>query len=98
MVTIELSASGIAGLQPVLRQKGTRHATPSPLNTLIAKRIAQNTRIRIDSFCPKLSRFIWRGVFFSEVLFNRLAILPTICVHTDAGYQEGTSSVRNKTS
>ena len=43
----------------------------------MANKIAQNTSIMIDSFFPKSSRFIWRGVRFSDVVFNNLAIFPT---------------------
>ena len=49
----------------------------SPLNTLMPNKIPQNTKIRMDNFCPNLSRFICRGVFFSDVLFSRDAIFPT---------------------
>ena len=51
IVTIELSASGIAATASATAK---RNASPilSPLKILTPKRIAQNTRIRIDSFCP----------------------------------------------
>ena len=57
MVTIELSASGMAA---TAKATAKRKASPmdSPLITLIPNKMAQNTRIKIESFCPKLSRFI----------------------------------------
>ena len=76
MVTIELNASGIAA---TANATAKRKASPidSPLKTLIPNKIAQNTKIKIESLRPKLSRFICRGVFFSDVLFRSFAIFPT---------------------
>ena len=44
--------------------------------TLTQNSRAQITRMPMESFLPKLSRLTWRGVFFSEVVFRREAILP----------------------
>ena len=76
IVTIELNASGIAA---TARATAKRNAFPifSPRKTLIPNKIAQNTRIKMDNFCPNWSRFTCNGVFFSDVVFRRLAILPT---------------------
>ena len=51
IVTMELKASGMAATASATAK---RNASPisSPRKMLIPKRIPQNTRIRIDSFCP----------------------------------------------
>ena len=76
IVTIELSASGIAATASAT---ANRNASPiaCPLITLIPNSMPQNTSISIESFFPKLSRLFWSGVFFSDVVFRRVAIFPT---------------------
>ena len=80
MVTIELKASGIAATASAT---ANRKALPgcSPRNTLRANKIPQKSRIKMESFFPKASRFTWRGVCFSEVDFKSPAIFPTsVCI------------------
>ena len=80
IVTIELKASGIAA---TARATANINALPifSPRNTLIANRIPQNIRIKMESFLPNSSRFTCNGVCFSEVDFKSPAIFPTsVCI------------------
>ena len=76
MVTMELKASGMAATaRATAKRKASMTFSPRS-RTLTAKRMPQSTRMPIESFLPKLSRLTWRGVFFSEVVFRREAILP----------------------
>ena len=76
IVTMELSASGIAATASATANRKASPILP-PRNTLIPNKIPQKIRIMMESFCPNWSRFTCSGVFFSDVVFNRLAILPT---------------------
>ena len=57
IVTIELNASGIAATARATANKNA-FTIESPRNTLIPKRMPQNTKIMIDNFLPKSSRLI----------------------------------------
>ena len=76
IVTIELKASGIAATARATAKRKESPILP-PRNTFMPNTSAQTARIRIASFWPKLSRLTWSGVFFSDVVFRREAILPT---------------------
>ena len=79
---MELKASGIAATASATANINALLIF-SPRNTLIANRIPQNIRIRMESFFPKSSRFAWSGVCFSEVDFRSPAIFPTsVCIPT----------------
>ena len=76
MVTMELSASGMAATARATANKKAFITFSCRRNTLTPNNTAQMIRMPMESFLPNWSRLTWSGVFFSSVLFSSAAILP----------------------